>query len=258
VHVPELLQASLVAGLLGLDRLAFGQFMVSQPIVAAPIMGALLGDFQTGLLIGVVLELFWLRGLPVGGHVPADATLSAVLTSGTVLLAAPKAPGVDPAWIAWAFLWTGLLLFPARRLDRWIRRKKKFLIDVALYPKEPARAVARAVAWGGLISFLYYAGVAFLVFAFSGPFLRKGYGVCSATVLEGLRLFFFLLPVVGAGALLTYKKVKKNRVFLAAGAVLSFLFFPGPGEPTGLALAALFLLGLVLILVTERRRVAAG
>jgi len=58
---------SLVGGLLALDTTAVGQFMVSRPIVAGVIAGALAGDPATGLLIGSLLELYHIVIVPAGG-----------------------------------------------------------------------------------------------------------------------------------------------------------------------------------------------
>lgn len=52
--------------LTGLDLVSVPQAMLSRPFVAATIAGALLGDFDAGLRVGAVLELFALDVLPVG------------------------------------------------------------------------------------------------------------------------------------------------------------------------------------------------
>ena len=57
---------SLLGGLLGLDTVSFPQAMLSRPIVAATLSGALLGDALSGLLVGATLELFALETLPFG------------------------------------------------------------------------------------------------------------------------------------------------------------------------------------------------
>jgi PTS system mannose-specific IIC component len=81
--LPPLILAalSLFGGLLSLDRTAFFQTMVSRPIVAGPVAGYLLGDFEAGCWCAILLEFLWLMRLPIGGAVPPDdalATLAAV------------------------------------------------------------------------------------------------------------------------------------------------------------------------------------
>jgi mannose/fructose/N-acetylgalactosamine-specific phosphotransferase system component IIC len=50
----------------GVDLVSFPQAMLSRPIVAATVAGALAGDAQSGLRVGVLLELFALDVLPIG------------------------------------------------------------------------------------------------------------------------------------------------------------------------------------------------
>ena len=87
---PYLLGAGM-AVLLGLDRTAALQIMISRPLVAGPLVGLLLGDALTGLTIGMLLELLWLCRMPVGASIPHDdtqvtigATTLAIALSGTV------------------------------------------------------------------------------------------------------------------------------------------------------------------------------
>lgn len=62
----DVIPIALLGGLLGLDVVSFPQAMLSRPIVAATLAGALLGDPGGGLLIGAVLELIALETLPFG------------------------------------------------------------------------------------------------------------------------------------------------------------------------------------------------
>lgn len=64
--------------LLGLDRVAVLQCMISRPLVAAPLTGWLLGVPLAGFEAGILLELLWLGRLPVGAVVPPDDTQVAI------------------------------------------------------------------------------------------------------------------------------------------------------------------------------------
>lgn len=58
----------------------------TRPIVAAPLVGLLLGDFRTGIIMGAALEAIFMGISPIGGSVPADAlTSSLIAVSYTVL-----------------------------------------------------------------------------------------------------------------------------------------------------------------------------
>jgi mannose/fructose/N-acetylgalactosamine-specific phosphotransferase system component IIC len=64
---PGILVALLVWGtLVGVDLVSLPQMMIARPLVAGTVAGLLLGDLETGLRVGVVLELFQFDVLPVG------------------------------------------------------------------------------------------------------------------------------------------------------------------------------------------------
>jgi mannose/fructose/N-acetylgalactosamine-specific phosphotransferase system component IIC len=83
VVIPLLLWGTLV----GLDLVSVPQAMISRPVVAGSVAGALVGDPEAGLRIGVLFELFALDVLPAGAARYPDygpATVSAVaLGAGT-------------------------------------------------------------------------------------------------------------------------------------------------------------------------------
>src|ERR671911_2712979 len=77
VMIPLLLWGTLV----GVDLVSVPQAMISRPLVAGTVAGALAGDIEAGLRLGVLFELFALDVLPVGAVRYPDygpATVAAV------------------------------------------------------------------------------------------------------------------------------------------------------------------------------------
>jgi mannose/fructose/N-acetylgalactosamine-specific phosphotransferase system component IIC len=66
--------------LLLLDKWAFGEFGLSQPIVSCPLIGLIFGDFTTGLFLGVALQLVWIDALPLGAGKPLDYQSAGVVS----------------------------------------------------------------------------------------------------------------------------------------------------------------------------------
>lgn len=64
--IVSLLPVVLLAAVVGLDVVSFPQAMISRPLVAASLGGAMAGNPRAGLVAGVVLELLALETLPVG------------------------------------------------------------------------------------------------------------------------------------------------------------------------------------------------
>ena len=87
-HLTSSLVVALIGGIVDLDSTATWQFMISQPIVAAPLTGLFLGimvgnpfaGLRMGLMVGTILQLVWIEQLPLGMNVPPDAALASVLS----------------------------------------------------------------------------------------------------------------------------------------------------------------------------------
>ena len=62
----DLVPFAVLGAIVGLDVVSFPQAMISRPLVAATLSGALAGDAERGVLIGAVLELVALGTLPFG------------------------------------------------------------------------------------------------------------------------------------------------------------------------------------------------
>jgi mannose/fructose/N-acetylgalactosamine-specific phosphotransferase system component IIC len=62
----DILPIAILGGVLGLDVVSFPQAMISRPIVAATLGGALIGQSPSGMLVGAALELIALETLPFG------------------------------------------------------------------------------------------------------------------------------------------------------------------------------------------------
>jgi len=86
---PDLLLILALVGLGGLvtvDSTSLGQLMISRPIVAATLGGALVGSPTFGIYIGVVLEAFHLTVLPVGAARYPESAAPAVVGGGAYAL----------------------------------------------------------------------------------------------------------------------------------------------------------------------------
>lgn len=59
---------------------------LNRPIVVAPIAGLILGDFQTGIIMGAALESVFMGISAIGGSIPADATTSSIIAVAFTIL----------------------------------------------------------------------------------------------------------------------------------------------------------------------------
>jgi hypothetical protein len=99
------------------STLAF-QLMVSRPIVLGPILGLALGNPLLGAFVGLVVELLSHDKIPIGGLIPANATVS--VGAGLLLALGPGAVALPVAVPAGLFL--GWL--HERAVDSPLRRRR--------------------------------------------------------------------------------------------------------------------------------------
>jgi PTS system mannose-specific IIC component len=104
VNLLEALPLALLGGLLGLDVVSFPQAMVSRPIVASTLAGTLIGHGESGLLIGIVLELIALDTLPFGASRYPEWGSAGVVGGALFAAEAHGMPGALPASILAALL----------------------------------------------------------------------------------------------------------------------------------------------------------
>lgn len=127
MSLPDVLILAMVGGVLGLDTVSFPQAMLSRPIVAGTIGGAMLGHPALGLLLGATLELFAVETLPFGASRYPEWGSSS-LVGGVLFAGVPGSPpgslvtSVLAALIAaWLGGWS---MVPLRKLNAaWARRR---------------------------------------------------------------------------------------------------------------------------------------
>lgn len=92
----NLLPLALLAAVAGLDVVSFPQAMISRPLVAASLGGALVGRVEDGLLVGVLLELIALEMLPVGASRYPEWGSASVVAGAIVAEFASRTPAALP------------------------------------------------------------------------------------------------------------------------------------------------------------------
>jgi len=135
---------------------AWGQLMISRPVVIAPIIGLLCGNGTVGLFVGVLIELLWISDLPVGAAIPSDDTLFAAVASGVITTIVTSRGISDPVSIgSLTFLVFATIL--VRKYNERILTE----VETHLLVGDPDQAVSLHLK--GLIHFLGCNFVAILI-----------------------------------------------------------------------------------------------
>lgn len=70
---------AILAGIGSVDEQLFGATMMGRPLVLGTLTGLILGDLQSGLIMGATLELMFMGSIMIGNAVPPEVCTSSVL-----------------------------------------------------------------------------------------------------------------------------------------------------------------------------------
>ncbi len=221
--VLAVLGVALVGGVIGLDRTAAGQFMISQPIVAGPLTGWMLGEPTTGLVIGAALELIWVLDLPVGTFVPANATIGTV--SATAIAVVGNPAGASLPIIGFSMLLTTATVPLTMKADGLIRTWNARLADTALTTSgsRAGRALGRAQV-AGLVLFFLKSFVLYCIFIPLGVAAVGFFGHLPDAYHQAMSLFVKLLPTLGVALVVRKLSVRTFDRYFLTGFVIAAIF----------------------------------
>ncbi|MBU2549898.1 MAG: PTS sugar transporter subunit IIC [Proteobacteria bacterium] len=224
----ELILVSLIGGLICLDRTAAFQLMISRPLVTGPLIGLFLGQPVIGLVVGLLLELIWIGRPPLGGYIPPNECLAAVLITAGAILSGRIIGHDSRSLIVLAFL----LALPLARLATFLEgglrranvmlaRRAELAVSAGRYRQIPGLNMAG-------LGFAFLHGTVFLLLSLPVVVvvLSRLYPVLTPPLLRACELMFLFLPLIGIASALSNVNVKRSEkifglVFLLALALLS-------------------------------------
>jgi len=221
--VLAVLGIAVAGGIIGLDRTAAGQFMISQPIVAGPLTGWLLGDPTAGIVIGASMELVWLLDMPIGTFVPADATIGTISAAAAAVLGSPA--GASLPVIGFSMLMTTAIVPVTMQADGLIRTWNSRLADMVLSApgEDRGRALTRAQLIG-LALFFLKSFVLYCMFIPLGIAAVGLFGHLPGAFHRALALFVKLLPLVGVALVARKLSMRTIDQYVLIGFVSAAIF----------------------------------
>ncbi len=77
---------SILGGVAAVDAAPAFQIMINRPIAMCPLIGAIFGMTEVGVMFGVLFELPWLVNMPLGGKHGSDNSLGALAATGLAVI----------------------------------------------------------------------------------------------------------------------------------------------------------------------------
>jgi PTS system mannose-specific IIC component len=197
--ITQVIFSAVICGIIGLDRTALGQFMISQPVVAGPLTGWLLGDATAGFIIGGTLELVWVLDMPIGTFVPADSTVAAVAATAIAVLGSGKP--ADLPVIGFSLLMSVAMVPVTMFADHLMRQRNAQIPELALSSGgRPTETGVTTWHLAGLIAFFLKSFFMCLALVPAGLVLVAGFRLLPVPFSRAMEVFITLLPLLGAAS----------------------------------------------------------
>ncbi|MEG1003522.1 PTS N-acetylgalactosamine transporter subunit IIC [Clostridium sp.] len=204
---------ALWAGIAGVDMFD-GLTHIHRPIVTGPIVGLILGDLQTGLMVGASLELVWMGMVPLAGAQPPNVVIGGIIGTSIAILGKldPQAAigvAVPFAVAAQAGI---TLLFTAfspvmHTADRYAEETN-------------TKGINRINYLGILVLFISYFICGFLPIYFGADKAAQLVSMIPESIIGGLSVAGGIMPAIGFAMLLKIMLKKEYIAFLIGGFLL--------------------------------------
>jgi mannose/fructose/N-acetylgalactosamine-specific phosphotransferase system component IIC len=207
--VSKSILVAIVGGITCLDR-TLVQAMISRPIVVGPIIGLILNNPYTGLLIGAFVELFWIDRSHVGVSIPPNDTVVAILITGSSIIVGNKLGALSNELVAFSvllFMPFGIL---GQKIDIWLIRSNDVAAQQAVEDAKMGnlRGISRKHLFGLLKTFLSTTAFLFISLICGIQALSWIYPLIPENMVKALLYIYFFLPVIGVAVALNTIKLR--------------------------------------------------
>ncbi|GAA0069832.1 PTS N-acetylgalactosamine transporter subunit IIC [Clostridium sardiniense] len=227
--VVEALLIAIWAGIAGVDMYN-GLTHIHRPIVTGPIVGLILGDMTTGLIVGAALELVFMGMVPLAGAQPPNVVIGGIIGTSVAILAKldPQAAVGMAVPFAVAAQAGITLLFTV--FSPVMHKADKYAEDAN------TKGIDNINYLGMAILFVSYFICAFLPIYFGADKAADIVALIPETIIGGLSVAGGIMPAIGFAMLLKIMLKKEYVAFLIVG-FLAVTYFNIP--ILGLALIGL-------------------
>jgi mannose/fructose/N-acetylgalactosamine-specific phosphotransferase system component IIC len=192
-----LIPLALLGALLGLDVVSFPQAMISRPLAAATLAGALVGSPGRGLIAGVVLELFALETLPFGASRYPEWGSASVVGGALFAVQPAGSPGALTfavcASLATGWIGSYTMVWHRRLIARWAGGMRDALASgscdavTSLQLRGLTSDAVRGglLTWIALLAFVPLSHAVFGAWTFSAEVSRAVVVICAGAVAGG-------------------------------------------------------------------------
>lgn len=193
-----------------------GAIYIARPVFAGPLIGLLMGDLKTGLLVGGSVEMMFLGGLAMGAYSPPNAyiggmvgTAMAILSGGNMEVGIALAYPIGVLVQMLNYLVTQINIVWVTKAENAVAQDKTKQFEFYHYMSILTRM---------MIQFFLPTFVALLI---GSAALETFYAGIPAWVTSGLKVAAGILPAIGMASIIATLGIKKGWPYFLVGFVLA-------------------------------------
>lgn len=216
------LQALLIAlvAAFGYSNAMMGSSMLDRPLIISTLVGLVLGDITTGIMVGATLELVWLGAFPVGASNPPDM-VSGTIIGASFVISSGSEPGTA---VALAVPVATLVLMISNIIMMFIvpqifgAKADKYAANGNVKGVERmhlSAAFTTVTLLATIVGFSYYLGA---------PFIEDIVNAIPAFITHGLEVATGIIPAIGFAMLARMIMTKDVAAFFFGGFLLAAYF----------------------------------
>ena len=212
-----------------------GAIYIARPVFAGPLVGLLMGDLETGLIVGAAVELVFLGGLAMGAYSPPNAYIGGMVGTALAIISGSNELGITLAYPI------GLL----------VQMLNYVVTSINIVWVEKAEALLKKGIVKG-VSFWHYMSIftrmivqfflpTFIALWVGSSAVQSIYDSIPEWLSAGLTVSANILPAIGMASIIVTLGIKKAWPFFLLGYVLVSYMGMGTMPVALIALALAFI-----------------
>ena len=193
-----------------------GAIYIARPVFAGPLIGLIMGDLKTGLLVGGSVEMMFLGGLAMGAYSPPNAyiggmvgTAMAILSGGNMEVGIALAYPIGVLVQMLNYLVTQINIIWVQRAEKAVAEDKTKAFEFYHYMSIFTRM---------LIQFFLPTFIALVI---GSAALESFYANIPAWINSGLKIAAGILPAIGMASIISTLGIRKGWPYFLVGFVLA-------------------------------------
>ncbi len=210
----EAILIALWAGILGID-LYNGLTHIHRPVVSGVVVGLILGDLTTGLIVGGTLELIWMGMVPLAGAQPPNVVIGGVIGTAFGVITGQDPDVAVGIAIPFAVAMQGLVTLLFTLFAPLMHKADQFALDAN------TKGIDNLNYLGLTITFFFNAFIAFLPIYFGAQTAAEYVEAVPQWIIDGLAVAGGIMPAIGFAMLLRIMMKVEYIMFFIVGFILA-------------------------------------